>query len=363
MPTTVVSPDAGPINLPFTDVEITRSINQLPTAFGQLATEGMFPIDPIATPYVSIDIENDVISALPVTGDGPATVARHGTGDERIFRVPHIEHQDAILAADIRGMLAIAARAKKPETLADRLNKRLMTLKRKFDLTREILSMTSLKGVITDGAGAEIYNLFTAFGISKKIVYFNFSNATEDIQAKCDLVYQLITQDLSDEVMTTVRVKASRSFFSKLISHPKVAQYWLNAQQALQLANLVRGNDGGYRPRTFEFGNILWEEYSAVAPMWGGASTPLIAADKAHAFPGGTLDSHVTYQAPPMDVRELDGEPPEEGDWMHVTTEPMKHGKGIEVLGQSDILPLWRRPKLLVELDAGSGSSTTPLGE
>lgn len=362
MTTTVVSPDTTAINLPFTDVEVTRAINQLPAAFGQLGAEGMFPVDPLPTPFVEIDIINDVVTALPVTGDGPATVARHGTGESRIFRIPHIEHQDAIRSADIRGWLAIAGRTKGPETLVGLLNKRLLTFKRKFDLTLELLRITSLKGVIADGKGTELYNLFTAFGLTKKIVYFDLSNASADIQGACDLVYQLITQDMSDEVMTTVRVKCSRSFFNSLIQHAKVEKFWLNSQNAVQLVNIARGEDGSYRPRQFEFGNIQWEEYSAVAPMWGGTATPVIASGKAHAFPGGTLDSHVTYTAPPDDVRELDGSAPGAEDWLHVTTEPMKHGKGVEMLGQMDALPFWRRPKLLVELDAASGSSTTPTG-
>lgn len=358
--TNVIAPTQGPINLPYTNIELTAAINVLPTPFGQLDAEGMFPIDPIVTPFVSISLENGIVTALPVTGDGPATIARHGSGDERIFKVPHIEHQDDVLAADIRGMLRLANG--NPETLDTLVNKRLLIFKRKFALTLELMRTSSLKGVLVDGKGTVIYDLFAAFELTKKIVYFDLSNPNADIQGACDLVYALITQDLSDEVMMSVTSKVSRSFFNLLTTHPKVTPFYMNYQAAQTLANLARGNDGGYRPRTFEFGNIVFEEYAAVVPMWGGTNAPIIAANKGHAYPAGTLDSHVTYMAPPEDIRELDGEAPSITDWLHVTQEVKKHGKGVEILGQSDLLPMWRRPRLLVELDSGSGASTVPVG-
>lgn len=358
--TQVLTPDVGPISLPFTDLEITQAINQLPTPFNQLGAEGMFPLDPIATPFVSVEIDNGVVSALPATGDGPATVSRHDSADYRLFRVPHIEHIDNIKTQEIKGWLSLAGG--NPQTLAGLLNKRLLKFKRKYAITLELMRMSSLKGILVDGKGTQIYNFYDAFEITPKIVYFDLADSTSDIQGACDLVYQLISQDLSDEVMTSVTAKVSRDFFNALVTHPKVEKFWLNYQAAEGLANIARGNDGGYKPRSFTFGSITFEEYSAIVPMWGGTNSPIIAAGNGHAYPEGTVDSHVTYQAPSDDLRVLDGEAPDINDWLHITTEQMKHGKGVEMLGQADLLPMWRRPKLLVNLNSGSGSSTTPLG-
>jgi hypothetical protein len=359
--TTVITGDDA-IAMPFTDIELTEAINQLPTPFGQMTAEGFFPAEPLASPYFEIDIINDVISALPVTDGGPATIARHGNSDARIFKVPQIEHMDDVLARDILGWQQLASRSRQPETLANLVNRRLLTFKRKFTLTWELMRITAVKGVVVDGKGKTIIDLFAAFEITKKLVYFDLDNASADLQGACDLVYQLITQDLSDETMTTVEARVSNTFFNKLVQHAKVEKFWLQAQQALQLANLVRGNDGGYRPRQFTFGNITFIEYPAVIPMWGGTSQRLIASGKGHAYPAGTMDTHVTYVSPPEDIRVLDGGAADVNDAIHISTEPLKHGKGVEMLGQMNAVPIWRRPKLLVELDAGSGSSTAPLG-
>lgn len=362
MTTTVIAPTDGPISLPFTDNELTASINILPATFGQMTAEGLFPNDPLTSQYFTININNDVITALPVTDGGPATLARHGTQEERIFRVPGIDHQDDVMADDIRGWMALFERTRTPETLATLMNKRLTTFRKKFDITLEVMKQSALKGVVVDGAGNPIIDLFAAFDLTKKIVYFNFADDNADIQGACDLVYQLITQDLSDEVMTTVEARVSRQFFNLLVNHPNVNKFWLQAEQALALANIGRGTDGSFRPRQFTFGNITFKENSAVVPLWGGSPTALIAASKGHAYPAGTMDTHVTHVAPPKDIRVLNGEPANLADMIHLTTEPMKHGKGVEMLGQMNALPIWRRPKLLVELDSGAGASTAPLG-
>lgn len=362
MSTAVITPDTGPISMPFNAVELTTAINLLPAPFGQMEADGYFPHEPLATQYFSIDIDNGVVSALPVTDGSAATLARHGSTETRIFKVPQIEHLDNVRANEIRGWTQLAGRSRNPDTLADLVNRRLLNFKRKFNLTLELMRTSAIKGVVVDGQGAEVINLFDAFGVSKKTVYFDLSNDAADVAGQCDRVYQLITQDLSDETMTFVTAKVSRQFFNALIKHPKVEKYWLQHQAALQLANVTRRQDGAYRVREFEFGNILFQEYSAIIPMWGGANSQIIASGKGHAYPAGTMDTHVTYAAPPEDIAVLDGSAADVTDWIHITTEQMKHGKGVEMLGQANCVPIWRRVKLLVELDAGSGVSTDPIG-
>lgn len=361
--TDVVTLDTSDINLPFTAVDMTRAINELPTPFGQMTSEGYFPAEPLASSSVEITIEDDVLTALPVTGDGPPTVSKQGTAKSLIFKVPTISHQDNFWAKDIRDMIAIINRSKSPETAANLMNKRLQRFKNKFNLTWELMRMSCAKGVLVDGKGTTIYDLFDAFEITKKIVYFDLDNANASVPESCDLLWALMTQDLADEVMDGITVKCSRSFFSKLIKHASVEKFWEQSENALQMMNLARGRDGGYRPRGFTIGSVQFEEYAVAVPMWGGTNTLIIAATKGHAFPTGTLDTHVTYVSPPNDIRNLNGGLAQVDDAIHITTENMKHGKGVEILGEMNALPLWRRPKLLVECDAGSGTSTTPRGE
>lgn len=357
MSTTVVTQDAG-LRLPFTAVELTQSINTLPPQFGQLAAEGMFPIEPLASAYIEIVSEGGAIRALPITDEGrPATIARRDKGQSLIFKIPNITHEDSVLANDIRNWLAAAQRTRRPETLVNYVNKRLEKLRRKFDLTLELLRVSALAGKIVDGAGTEVYDLFTAFSVVQATVFFDLGNEATDVNAKCGEVLDKVTENLNDETMSGVVARVNPTFFNKLIAHKSVRELYLGTVNALALANIVRRDDGPYRPREFAFGGLLFREYNAKIPLADGSLYTPFATDTGIAYPDGTLDSHTTYAAPPLDIRELDGEAPEGGsdeDLIHITDEMLKHGRGIEWAGQMNALPLWRRPATLVKVSAAA---------
>ena len=349
--TTNVIQQNDAVVLPFTSVELTSAINNLPPTFGRLNAAGMFPADGLASAYVEIDIENGVITALPMTSDGkPSTVAKRDNARALILKIPNISHRDDVMAGEIRSMMMLFQRTKSMATLVDVMNKRLQRRMRpKFDLTLEVMRVSALKGIIVDGAGTEIYNLFTAFGIPQNTIAFNLANAATEVSTVCGQVIALMEDNASDEVWTGVKMYVDSTFFDALISHPKVQKYYLNYMNADALANPTRIVDGSYRPRTFMFGGIYFEEYRANFTMWGGAKQQIIEAGTGYAFPIGTLDSHVTYVAPPLDVRELDGSDAAIDDLLHITQETMKHGEGVEMKGQMNALPIWRRPAMLVK--------------
>ncbi|MCR6657986.1 MAG: major capsid protein [Asticcacaulis sp.] len=238
MSTTVVD-KTGASPLPYTNIDYSLAINVLPNQYGYLSRQGLFVEDELlATEYFEINMENDVITVLPVG----RSEARKGSSVGRIFRVPQVEHEDAFTARDIKNMMALFERSRNPETLANQTNRTLARLRKKFDMTREWFRWGALKGIITDGKGAEVLNLFTAFEITQKVVYFDLSDDTTDVEGKCALVYQLISQDLTDESMTMVNVEVDSGFFQKLINHPKVKDKWLASENALALANLSVGS-------------------------------------------------------------------------------------------------------------------------
>lgn len=355
MPTTLTT-DAQPIALPFTNIHLTQAINNLPPTFGQLAAEGFFPAEGIAGTVVEIDIVDGVITALPVRDpEAPSTVGRKDSERAIYMKVPSVPHLMTLTANDIRGILTRAgvvsgsAGAGNPATLASETNRYLERMRRKFDITIELMRMAALKGIIIDGEGTELYNLFTVFGVTQDTVDFDLDTSTTDVVAKCTEVVQLIEDSISDETFVGIEGRCSRSFFNKLISHPNVQKFWLQTEQAQMLANVMAGQDAQYRPREFVFGNIRFKEYTVNVPMWGGSSQRIIAADTCHFYPAGTMDSHATYVAPPVDIRVLTGGAAATDDLVHVTQEVLKHGAGIELKGQMNALPIWRRPKLLVK--------------
>lgn len=343
--------------LPLIAADHVGLVNSVPTTFGQVNADGLFPAAGLSTPYVRVDIIDGLITALPVTPGGrPSTIASHKPGSGVIFEIPNISHEDSVLANDLREWLAYAARTNTPEeAIVSRVETRHRRNRFKFDLTTEVMKLSALKGQIVDGAGTLLYDLFDTFKVEQRVVYFDFANNAADIPAAIEAVIGGTEDELVNDVMQGVEARVSPEFYNRLIRHPSITKYFEGTPLMQQLLNQQRQTvAGGYR-RTIEIAGMIFKEYRAKVVLWGAeAPSRLIGPDEGYANPTGTLDAHQTYVAPPLDVRELDGSAAGIDDLIHFSEEVMKHGAGLEWKYQANPLPLWKKPRLLTKLVAGA---------
>lgn len=345
--------------LPYLAAEHVGLINSLRPTFGQLNADGMFPTRGEDTPFVRIDMVNGVIRALPVTPEGrPSTIAGRHTAEGRIVEIPNVSHEDSVLAGDIRKWRAVAKRSRNPEeTLVNKVEERHRRNRLKFDITQEVMKMGALKGQVVDGAGTLLYDLFKLFNVTPRTIYFDLSDPSTNVPDKIEEVIGETEDGLIDEVMDGVEVRVGPGFYNGLIRHPSIEKYYANTPAMLaQLLNQQREKVNGHFRRRIEIAGMVFKEYRPKVTLWGGgAPVRLVGNDEGHAYPTGTLDTHFTYAAPPLDIRELDGGSADEGDLIHMTMEQMKHGAGEEWKYQMNALPVWARPGLLTKLSAAAG--------
>lgn len=339
-------------NFPYTDIELTEQLNRLPNSFGLIRALGLFPDETCRSRYVEIRIEDGVLVTLSAEEPGaPGNQIERGTGSSIIIKIPHIpQGPELITPGDLQGILDQTGRIKEPKTFAKELAKRLGIIRGSHDQTLEYLRLGALKGVILDGKGRILYDLYVVFNITKKTVDFKLGTAGTSILDKCEEVLDHILTNLKGETSTGVEAIVSGSFFSRLIQHPKVEKYWLQTQAAGTLATLERSSLGGNWGRVFEFGNVLLREYKGTTPVRNAAgliiSEANVADGKGHAYPVGTTNTARTLRGPAHHIDYVNQAAPE----VVVTQEPIKHGGGWELKSQSNLLPIWKRPETLVEL-------------
>jgi len=75
-------------------------------------------------------------------------------------------------------------------------------------------------------------------------------------------------------------------------------------------------------------------------------NSPAVATGKGHAYPTGTQDTFKTWFAPPDTVAAAN----EPGEEIFVSSEVLKHGKGVELWSESNPLAICKRPEVLVEV-------------
>lgn len=347
--------DPDDFNFQYTATDLTTQVNRIPNSYGLLQAMGMFSSDGISSIFVEVRVEDGLLRVLSAQErGGPGIEGKREKGKALIFKVPHFPQFDLITPADIQNMLMLVARTRQAATFEDELAKRLGQLRNNHAITLEYVRLGALKGVIIDGDGTELYNLFDEFDVTKKTVDFVLGTAGTDVMAKCEEVNDHIVANLKGEVSDGVEVMVSGGFFGKLISHPKVEKFYLNAEQGVSLTKYERDRLGGNWGRVFEFGNIRFRENKTTFPLKIGdtiTSTAAIAADKGHAYPTGTQDTFKTWHAPADTLGAVNTAPSDE---VFISPEVLKHGKGVELWSESNPLALCNRPEVLVEVSTSN---------
>lgn len=325
---------------PFELIDRTKAINIIPNNYGRIQKQQIFNPVSLSTTVVGIRENNGTISLIPdkLRGSEP-TLNDRGSRTERYFKPYHFPLSDRIYGQDTQNSVSWYT-LQQLDTHTQTIARVLETMRNKHAITKEYFSMGALKGVIGYPNGINI-DLFNEFGITKKVINFNFSDDTLNVRKICLDIVRHIEDNLLGETMNDVVGWCSSSFFDALTSHPNVKEVFLNHREAVErLAKDVRSS--------FHFGGVTWSEYRARATDKDGTTHQFIDDNKAHAFPLGTMNTFDIYYCPPVinsiyfantagleiyafQIKDL------KGRWTDIETE-------------SNILPICKRPALLVEI-------------
>lgn len=339
---------------PYTATQLTDQIDVIPPLYGLLTELDIFPAEGSRNKIVELRYENHVLRVLPAKERGaPAAPALPRTSKTIFVEIPHFPEMDLITPEDIQDILIQETDVKRLTTVEEEVSKRLMDIKFNHDITKEWLMANALQGNIVDGNSSNLLNLYQVFGVNQTTVDFVLGTSGTDINAKCAAVWQAITSNLKGEVMTGIEAIVDPNFFEALITHPNVAQFYLNAEQAIMLAMLVRKESAGNMwGREFEFGRIRWREYYGTAPVktTPTATTltnqPFWASKTGTAYPRGTRKMFRRYNGPAHDLRFVNTK----GNEIYISPHIKPHGEGIELKSESNTLPICRRPEAVVQI-------------
>ncbi len=330
-------------NWAFTDVQLTETINQIDNTYGLVEELGWSPAEGVATTAIEIAITGNEIRILPnMPRGGQAAVTAPDTEKSHFIGLPFFPVQKTLTAADIQDWHSKANRTIQPKTMEQSLAEHMEKRRAEHDMTLEYIRLGALKGLLLDGAGSTLLNVFTAFAVTKKQINFQLDVVTTNVREKCNEVIKHIRDNLKGEIMSGVEVLVSRDFFDDLVSHANVEKFYVNWQNANQLAQPEFSTYG----RVFTFGGLTFREYDASVTLYDSSQAQLVADGFGHALPVGTRDAYQTYFGP-ADTIDMANE---SGVDIYVTQEMLKHGTGVELKTQSAPLSVFRRPACLVEL-------------
>lgn len=346
----------APIVFPFTALGLTSSIDVLPNQWGMIGDMGIFEDLGHDGTLVEIDYRDGFIELLASAERG--SIPQAATGDEeqaKIFKIPHFPDMDRITPKDIENKFAFVPgdnQIKRRRTPEDEMIRRLEKIKLKHDLIREFLRMGAIKGRIYDGKLRLLYDLYATFNITQQVFSFNFYDPNFAVREFTYEISRYVELNLHGEVANGVEILVSPEFFSALTAHPNVKSFFLQNPTA-------PGFQGDLR-KGFKFGSVTFIEYNAQVPT-SALTGPLqqqtqamdgvqrfIEAGAGYAYPAGTRESFKVYDAPPYNINMLN----QLGMPVFVSPKILDHGMGVELMSQSNPLPICRRPNMLCKVVA-----------
>jgi hypothetical protein len=334
-------------NRQFSAAELTQAINVVPNTYGRVNELGVFRDEPIATTTVAVEFNNGVLNLLPTRErGGPPSYGMAEKRNMRAFVIPHIPHEDFVTAGEVQNLIGLAGGvgALALEGVEAVVNRKLARMRAKHAITLEHMRMGSLKGQLLDYDGSVIYNWFTEFGVTEKVINFPFSVTTTDVPGIITSMLRWIEDNLLGEVSDGVRVFCSPEWFDALVAHSSVKdayRYFARAQDPV-LGDVRRG---------FEVRGAVFEEYRGSATQMNEDKTTtvrkFIPTNEARAFPENTQDTFVNYWAPADFIETVNVL----GQQIYVKQAiDQEFQRYVKIHTQSNPLAICQRPATLVRL-------------
>jgi hypothetical protein len=335
-------------NKAFSALELTNAINVIPNAYNRIEQLGIFNTEPVPTTQVAVQFMNGVLNLLPTRERlAPPTYGLPEKRNIRSFVIPHIPHEDFVFAAEVQNILAVSGGNLNPnalENVQDLVNRKLARMQAKHAITWEHMRAGAIKGQLLDSDGSTIYNWFTEFGVTEKVINFVFSVGTTNIPGIIRSISRYLEDSLTGEVMTGVRVLCSPEFFDALIVHPTIvnAYQYFASQQNIMREDVRRG---------FTYMGVTFEEYRGVATQMNEdkTTTPrkFIPTSEARVVPEGTLDTFSAYWGPADFIESVNAM----GQQLYVKlATDLEFQRWVKLHTQSNPLFVCKRPSLLVRL-------------
>lgn len=319
----------------FNTISLTNAINKLPYKEGRIKSLGIFSPKGVRTRNVMVEEKAGVLrilSNLPWGSPAQQNVPQKRT--VRSFSCAHFALADAVMADDVQD-LRVFGQETGEQAVSSKVNEKMGEMKQDHEITQEYLMAGALQGVIKDGAGTTLYNLFTEFGVSEQSVDLTLASA--GTKGKILDVKRAVETTLGAIPFDHVHCICGSTLFQSFIQDDEVKAAYERYQDGAFLRTDQR--------RGFDFCGVIFEEYPGQV-----GSTTFLPATEFRAFPVGAPNLFQMIYAPAdyMETVNTVGQP------YYAKQRRMEFDRGIELETQSNPLPMCMIPAACVKITSST---------
>ncbi len=332
-------------------VSLTEGIDKLPYVPGRIGGMGLFRTEGIFNTTVKIEERRGKLTLVPIGARG--VMPEYDTARTRtakLFEVPHLPKNDAIMADDVANIRQFNSPGKM-EAVSTLVADKLEQLKADQGATWEWHMAKCLSGQILDADGTLVSDWFTKFGITKKTVTISLGDPDSPKIISME-VRRHIIDALGGETSTGVHAFCNGSFIDQFSTHTGVKEAFARWQDG----QFLRDSQAYNSANIFD---IMWEEYRNVRSVETGTTVtdipyidhPDTPGDPvAYAFPIGTRNVFKRYNAPAPFIETVNTK----GRDIYVKQTRDKWNTRVDLHTNSNPLFITQRPACIVEVLIGA---------
>ncbi len=322
----------------FKVTDLTEELISIPNEYGLINQLGIFDVEPVTQHTVTFEVSDRVIGLIGDKVRGERNnVSKDGTRVMRSYAIPHFPLDDYITPQDVQGQRAYGS--EEVERTAAVQARKLMTIRKSHAATLETARAKAITtGDIYAPNGTVVGNFYTDFGVTRKQVAFDLTNAAVNpLTKQREIVHHIRDSIMSGETPSEIIGIASSSFFDAYVDNAQVKEaykFYTSTQEPLR---------NGIWDQ-FRHGNITLIRYDGSYKDASGATVDLIPDGDAYFLPLGTADSFKTYFSPANKfdlVNTL-------GEQAYVFVYEDAKGSKIDIESEQNVLNVVRRPQVVV---------------
>lgn len=329
---------------PFSPIAMTNAINDMPFVSSGMSKLFSWGEEYIPTTGVTMDLVQGTVQILPITPrNGEPTPVKREARQNLAVEIPGYSQTDAIRNTDIIGKRDTGTEAM--VTLEQERNRRLRGMGQNIIQTRDKARVKVLDGIVDDGFGGTYLDLYQLFNQQQIEIEMDLSKAGFNFNEEVVGLEEIAEDELGGIEFDRFTFLTGRNANGNLRRLDQVAEAATNP------ANLiVQRQDNRKGVRIAE--NVDLVGYGRARDENGDL---FVESDVGYFIPNGP-DFFTTFYGP-SDIREFMGQPRE----FYAKIDSMKFDKGEQILVESFMLNIARRPRAIIKVRFVGLTDHTPV--
>lgn len=256
-------------------IDWTDEIKNVGSQFGFISNSGLFNLKGTSQDAIQFEKSDYQITLLQERSRRQRDTQKLSPRESDVYSLalPYFKVSDYITREDIQGYVQRGTDMT-PETAANIRMDKIEVMRQSYDMTKEYMQLSAVKGLSITPSGRVVANMFDMFGLTQETITWTLSNPDFDVIKACrELKTKLVKSLRTGGTIRAVEVMVGTAFFDALIAHPQVVNVHLQMAKPDRAYYL----DGGATYEQFGVSNVF--EFQGIRFMTYDATFNVTQAD------------------------------------------------------------------------------------